>query len=508
MPALRIFTEEIENPIDPRLYGSFIEHLGRAVYTGIYEPGHPSADPNGFRRDVLDLVRELAVPVVRYPGGNFVSAYDWEDGVGRREKRPRRLDYAWGVTETNEFGTNEFMAWCRAAGTEPMMACNLGTRGIDAARRLLEYCNAPAGTLLGDLRKEHGHSQPYNVRTWCLGNEMDGPWQTGHKSAEEYGRLANETANALRQFDPGLELIACGSSGPGMPTFPEWERTVLEHCYDQVDALSIHLYVRQAGHKSVADYLACPAQMEQQIRDVLAACDFVKAKRRQKKIMMLSFDEWNVWDMDKGTPPFERWAVAPRQLENIYTFADALVGGGMLLVLLRHSSRVQCACLAQMVNVIAPIVTEPGGAAWRQTIFYPFQQASRHGRGVRLFTRLSGVAHPDSPTHGPSPDIDTVATRDGEKVSIFILHRGEASAMLNIALDGPDHWSVEAHEILAGPSPGATNTAASPDTVAPWRKSDTVVTPDGRMAVELPALSWHCLRLRAAPSNKAKVTRY
>ncbi len=498
MTTLRIFTDEIENTIDPRLYGSFIEHLGRAVYTGIYEPGHPAADANGFRRDVLDLVRELAVPVVRYPGGNFVSAYDWEDGVGPRDQRPHRLDYAWGVTETNQFGTDEFMDWCRLAGTEPMMACNLGTRGIDDARHLLEYCNAPAGTRFGDLRKANGHPEPHAVRTWCLGNEMDGPWQTGHKTADEYGRLANETANALRQFDPALELIACGSSGPGMNTFPEWERVVLDHCYGRVDALSIHLYVREDGHASLDDYLACPAQMENQIRDVLAACDFVKAKQRHKKTMMLSFDEWNVWDMAKGTPPFERWAVAPRQLENIYTFADALVVAGMLLVLMRHSDRVRYACLAQLVNVIAPIMTEPGGGAWRQTIFHPFQHASRHGRGARLASRLTGVPATETPTHGASPDIDAVATRDGDTITIFILHRGEAPAALDIALDGPSRWRVESHEVLAGHDPHAVNTVTAPDNVAPRRESSPAITPENLIALDLPALSWHCLRLRAA----------
>ena len=320
---------------------------------------------------MLALVRELYIPMVRYPGGNFVSAYELEDGVGPRASRPRRLDYAWGVTETNEFGTNEFIDWCRAAHTSPMMAVNLGTRGLDAARQLVEYCNAPVGSKFGDLRHSHGYAAPHDVRTWCIGNEMDGPWQTGRKTAEEYGRLANETANALRQFDPALELIAGGSSGPGMPGFPDWDRVVLDHCYGHVDALSLHLYVREDGHKSLADYLACPAQMENQIHGVLAACDFVKAKHRQKKTMMLSFDELNVWDMAQGTTPFPRWSSAPRQLEQIYTFADALVVGGLLLVLLRQSARIRYACLAQLVNVIAPILTNPCGAAWRQTIFFP-----------------------------------------------------------------------------------------------------------------------------------------
>ncbi len=498
MTTLRIFPGLAQNAIDPRLFGSFIEHLGRAVYTGLYEPGHATADGNGFRRDVIDLVRELDIPMVRYPGGNFVSAYDWEDGVGPRAQRPARLDYAWGVTETNQFGTNEFMDWCKAANTAPMMAFNLGTRGIDAARQLVEYCNAPLGSKFADLRKAHGYAAPHNVRTWCLGNEMDGPWQTGRKTAEEYGRLANETANALHQFDPTLELIACGSSGPGMPGFPDWERNVLEHCYAHVDALSIHLYVREDGHKSLADYLACPAQMETQIRDVLAACDFVKAKQHHKKTMMLSFDEWNVWDMAQGNEKFHRWASAPRQLEQIYTFADALVVGGMLLVLLRQSARVRYACMAQLVNVIAPIMTAPGGDAWRQTIFHPLQQASRHGRGVVLATHLNGGTSTDTPTHGLSPDIEAVATRDGNKVSVFVLHRGAAPASFTVSLDGSASWRVVAHEVLASPDVYAVNSAASPATVAPRVVPSTQVAADGALTLTLPPLSWHCLRLTAA----------
>ena len=205
--------------VDPRLYGSFIEHLGRAVYGGIYEPEHPTADDMGFRQDVLDLVRELGVPIIRYPGGNFVSGYDWEDGVGPVEERPRRLDLAWKTVETNRVGTNEFAAWAKRAGAEPMIAVNLGTRGTDAARNLVEYCNHPGGSYWSDLRRSHGAEEPHAVGVWCLGNEMDGPWQIGHKTAAEYGRLAVETAKAMKWVDPSIELVACGSSKAAMPTF-------------------------------------------------------------------------------------------------------------------------------------------------------------------------------------------------------------------------------------------------------------------------------------------------
>ena len=235
---------------DPRLFGSFVEHLGRAVYSGIYEPGHPSADSKGFRRDVLDLVCELGVTVVRYPGGNFVSGYKWEDGVGPIKERPRRRELAWMATETNAFGTNEFIDWCRVAGIEPMIAVNLGTRGPAEAGEFYEYCNHPGGTRLSDLRVTHGWPEPHAIRLWCLGNEMDGPWQMGHCDATEYGRRAREAAKLMRYPDANrssssleeVEFVACGSSNRRMPTFGHWEREMLEQCFDHVHYVSLHTY--------------------------------------------------------------------------------------------------------------------------------------------------------------------------------------------------------------------------------------------------------------------------
>src|SRR5918997_1736716 len=235
-PEFRIGT------VDPRLYGSFIEHLGRAVYGGIYEPGHPTADDMGFRRDVMDLVRELRVPIVRYPGGNFVSGYHWRDGVGPKAQRPRRRDLAWRSLETNEVGTDEFCTWAHRAGAEVYMAVNLGTRGIEDACNLVDYCNLPGGSYYSDLRIANGYREPHRIKTWCLGNEMDGPWQLGHKTADEYGALAATTAAGMKLVDPTIELVACGSSHCGMPTFGTWEATVLDHVYEYVDYLSLHQY--------------------------------------------------------------------------------------------------------------------------------------------------------------------------------------------------------------------------------------------------------------------------
>ena len=324
------------------------------------------------------------MPIIRYPGGNFVSGYNWEDGVGPVDERPRRLELAWRVIETNEIGTNEFAKWAQKAGSEVMMAVNLGTRGIDAARNLIEYCNHPSGTYWSDLRIKHGYKEPHRFKTWCLGNEMDGPWQIGHKTPEEYGRIALETGKAMRLVDPDIELVACGSSNSSMPLFPEWEATVLDHAYETVDYISLHQYFGNPSGDT-ANYLAKSLDTDRFIRTVIATCDYIKAKKRSNKTINLSFDEWNVWyhshDADRKLEP---WTVAPPQLEDIYNFEDSLVVGCLLITFLKHADRVKIACLAQLVNVIAPIMTENGGAAWRQTIFYPFMHASRYGRGVSL----------------------------------------------------------------------------------------------------------------------------
>ena len=258
--------------IDRRIYGSFIEHLGRAVYEGIYQPGSPFADEDGFRKDTLELVKELEVPVVRYPGGNFVSGYRWEDGDGPKEDRPKRIELAWHVVETNEVGLNEFSKWAEKAGSDVMMAINLGTRGIQEAMDILEYCNLDKGTHFSELRRSHGVEKPHNIKLWCLGNEMDGPWQIGHKTAEEYGRLANETAKVMKGIDPTIELVACGSSNGNMPTFGEWEATVLDHCYDSVDYISLHTYY-DFRDGDTREFLAQNVDMDRFIIGVAAICD-------------------------------------------------------------------------------------------------------------------------------------------------------------------------------------------------------------------------------------------
>lgn len=356
--------------IDRRIYGSFIEHLGRAVYGGIYEPDNENADECGFRKDVIKLVKELSVPAVRYPGGNFVSGYHWEDGTGDKSKRPQKLEPAWGVIETNQIGVDEFQEWAKRADTDIIMAVNLGTRGPEDARNLLEYCNADTDTYYANMRRKNGFEEPFDIRTWCLGNEMDGPWQIGYKTAEEYGKLAAETAKQMRLIDPDIELVACGSSGYNMETFGEWELTVLEHTYEQVDYISMHQYYGNENG-TTEDYLGKAVHMDQFIKSVVALCDAVKAKKHSDKTIYLSFDEWNVW-FHSNQDKIDKWQIAPSQLEDVYDFRDALLVGTMLMALQNNCDRVKIACLAQLVNVIAPIMTKTGGGTWVQTIFYPF----------------------------------------------------------------------------------------------------------------------------------------
>lgn len=485
--------------VDKRVYGSFIEHLGRAVYGGIYEPDHPSADEQGFRKDVLELVNELQVPIVRYPGGNFVSGYNWEDGIGPVEERPRRLELAWRTIEPNWVGLNEFMDWCKKAGTEPMMAVNLGTRGPEDARNLIEYANHPSGSYWSDLRISHGYKEPHKIKTWCLGNEMDGPWQIGAKTAQEYGRIAAETAKILRWVDPDIELVACGSSGLGMPTFPDWETTVLDHTYEQVDYISLHQYYGNRDNDT-QNYLAQSLAMDQFINTVIATADYMKAKKRSKKTLNLSFDEWNVWfHSNESDKKIEPWTIAPPQLEDIYTHEDALLVGCMLISLLKRADRVKMACMAQLVNVIAPIMTENGGRAWRQTIFYPFMHASRFGRGTSLVPLIQSTKH-DTKDFTDVPDLEAVAIHNEEQgeVTVFAVNRSLTDSLsFELDLRSFGSASLIEHLVLECDDLKATNTADNPDRVKPHNGGNATV--DGaKVEASLSKASWNVIRLKVA----------
>ncbi|MGN9909230.1 arabinosylfuranosidase ArfA [Phytohabitans sp. LJ34] len=488
-------------PVRRRTFGSFVEHLGRCVYTGLYEPGHPLADEDGFRTDVLALTRELGVTLVRYPGGNFVSGYRWEDGVGPRERRPRRRDLAWHSIETNEVGIDEFVRWAGKAEVEIMYAVNLGTRGVQEALDVHEYVNHPEGTALSELRRANGAAKPYGITMWCLGNELDGPWQTGHKTAHEYGLLAAATARALRSAEPGLELVACGSSSSSMPTFGSWETTVLEHAYDVVDYVSCHAYYEEVDG-DLGSFLASAVDMDHFVDSIVATADSVGARLRSKKKINISFDEWNVWYLSRfqGQEGDDGWPVAPRIIEDEYNVADAVVVGNLLISLLRHSDRVTAACQAQLVNVIAPIRTEPGGPAWRQTIFHPFAKTAALARGSVLHTRLDAPTYATA-KHGEVSLVDAVATYDAESgdVVVFAVNRDQSDPVeltVDLHLFDGERRLAEAWT-LADDDIRATNTVDEPDRVT-LRAAEAVSVDGAALRVVLPPVSWSAVRLEVS----------
>jgi alpha-N-arabinofuranosidase len=482
--------------LDRRLFGTFVEHLGRCVYTGIFEPGHPTADARGFRRDVMELTRELGPTIVRYPGGNFLSGYDWEDGVGPVAERPTRLDLAWFSTETNRFGTNEFLDWCREVQIEPMLGVNLGTRGPDQARRFVEYCNHPGGTALSELRKRHGHARPHDVKFWCLGNEMDGPWQICRKTPEEYGRLALETAKVMRMVDPTIQLAACGSSNPEMATYGQWEDQVLDHCFDEVDFISLHTYFENK-RDSTAEFFGNLEVMDSFIKDVVAVADAVAARKRSHKRIMLSFDEWNVWYKARSVNDLRKpgWPEHPRLLEEIYNFEDALLVGGALVVLLNNADRVKAACLAQLVNVIGAIMTEPGGPAWRQTIFHPFAQVTRFARGRVLRPVIQSPGY-EAQTFPEIPYLCAAVSDDPETgtTAVFALNRHLTEEMeLRVELRGLGRErkldeALELHHLNLK----AVNTRDAPHTVVPV-VNKAVHIDHGNLVARLKPGSWNVL---------------
>ncbi len=482
-------------PVRRELFGSFVEHMGRCVYTGIYEPDHPTADEAGFRGDVAELTRELGVTVVRYPGGNFVSNYVWENGVGPRADRPTTLDLAWRSVETNQVGTDDFLQWCERLNIQPMITVNLGTRGLVEAVELLQYCNAEPGTQLADRRVKNGRLEPYDVRLWCLGNELDGPWQIGHKTAEEYARLAEETGKAMLRFDADLQLVACGSSNSAMPTFGTWERVVLERCFDVVDHISAHAYYEPIDG-DLESFLACADDMDRFIRAVVATADHVAAVRGSTKQIMISFDEWNVWFQGRfsgeGSLPIRS---TPPLIEDVYDVHDAVVVGSLLITLLRHADRVAVACLAQLVNVIAPILTEAGGPAWRQTIFHPFALTSKYARGTVLQTPCATPVI-STAQFGEVDQVLAVATQDevtGE-IAVFAVNRSLTDALeLSVDLRLTADLALIEHLCLHDDDPFATNSTTNPDRVAP--RPGTSALQGSALTVHLPPISWHCIRL-------------
>lgn len=484
--------------IDDRIYGSFVEHMGRVVYTGIYEPSHKTADENGFRGDVLQKVRQMGVTAVRYPGGNFVSNYDWRDGIGPVEKRPRKRDLAWKSIETNEVGLDEFMKWADAAEVAPIYAVNLGTKGIEEALAVLEYCNMETGTYYSDLRAANGHEKPYGIRTWCLGNEMDGDWQIGHKTAEEYGRIAYETGKAMKILDPSIELVACGSSMSTNPTFGDWEQTVLEHCYPCLDYISLHQYYG-GQEKGTAEFLAQSLDMERYIETVLNICDYVRVKKKMSHKINICFDEWGVWSMSdvqvQKSVEDAPWQTAPAISEQIYTMEDALLFASMLMNFIKRADRVKIACQSLLTNISSCIMTEKDGGVWVQPVYYPFALMAQYAHGVTLDTRYTGDIYACS-TFETVPCVDHVLVYDGQKheVTAFFVNRMEESAEVTVSLQGMETEAVLKSIALFHEDKKATNQKEH-DCVTPVELENASCS-GNEISVELVPLSFQMVQIR------------
>ena len=492
--TLFLNTQHHVGEIDPRIFSGFLEHMGRAVYEGVYDPESPLSDVNGFRLDVLNALKKLQMPLMRYPGGNFVSSYDWTDGIGPRDQRPRRPDFAWKSVETNQFGTDEFMVWCKELGTAPMMAVNLGTKGAEEASALLEYCNLPVGTYWADRRAANGSQEPYKVKTWCLGNEMDGPWQAGHVPAEEYARRADQAGKIMKGLDSSIELVACGSSGRGMATYLSYDRITLEYCWNHVDYISAHRY--SENHRNdTAWYLAEGLEIERIIQDYAGLLSYVRGVKRSNKQVYLSFDEWNVWY--KAREMDGKWTVAPHLIEEVYNLEDALICAQYLNAFIRNADVVKIGCIAQIVNIIAPILTKRDGMLL-QSIFHPFALMATNAQGKSLRPVLNSPTY-QAGERGEVPVLDVSASygEDG-KLGVFLVNRSQTDAVeLEVRLEDVTITALGNVEVLSGNDPKMANSWENPNLLTP-QPGTAHLTEQGTIVVQVPALGFVSLSAHTA----------
>lgn len=491
--TLHLHPHLVVDTVDPRIFGGFLEHMGRSIYEGIYDPKSPQAGADGLRRDVLDALARLDFSVVRYPGGNFVSGYHWQDGVGPRSQRPTVRELAWNTIEPNEFGTDEFLTLAERMGWTPMLAVNLGTGTPEEAGQWLEYCHGAPGTKYADQRVANGRAEPWKVPLWCLGNEMDGPWQIGHVPAEHYAIKAQQSAKIMKDLDRSIELVLCGSSNVDSPTYMTWDREVLEHVGGLVDYLSVHRYVGNP-EDDTPDFLAITNAIDRQIEESDAVCRYVSAKRRSPRRAYLCFDEWNVWYKTISAEGLNPDKPFPRPLiEEEYNLEDALVVAGFLNSFIRHADSVKIANIAQMVNVIAPILTR-GDRVLIQSIFHVLEIYGRRREGVSLRCHVDGPRY-HGRKNGEVSYLDTSAIRDGDRVHVFMTNRSTSeSAPVRIELAGVAKLRLESGEIITGKGPKEVNTLDEPDKIC--AATFDAVKLDGGLAVtELPPLSLVALTL-------------
>ncbi|HQV32397.1 MAG TPA: alpha-L-arabinofuranosidase C-terminal domain-containing protein [Calditrichia bacterium] len=414
---IKIDKDRVIGDIDKNIYGNFSEHLGRCIYGGIYDPGSKLSDKQGFRKDVLEAAKGLNVPILRWPGGNFVSGYHWEDGIGPKKDRPERTDLAWHTPEPNTFGTDEFIDYCRKMGTEPYFAVNLGTGTFDEARNWVEYCNVKEGPYYAELRKKNGHPEPHNVKYWSLGNEVDGWWQMGHKNAEDYGKFALEAAKLMKWTSPDIKLIAAGSSNFYGNSDPHgWNRTVLEYLKDYIDYIALHRYVGNRENDYYA-FMASTIDVEERTKIVEAQIDEAMSKMRNPRQIYVAWDEYNVWYRARGGEA----ARGRNALEEKYNLEDALVIAGFLNAFIRNAHIVKMANMAQLVNVIAPIFTNENDM-FRQTIYFPLALYANNSFGQSLDVLVDGPTF-DTKQYQQVPYLDVSVAYQGEEVVINVVNR-------------------------------------------------------------------------------------
>jgi alpha-N-arabinofuranosidase len=483
-------------PVDARLFGGFLEHMGRAVYEGVYDPKSRHADSDGFRTDVLAAMQSMGYTAMRYPGGNFASGYHWMDGIGPKAERPTVRELAWQSLEPNQFGTDEFVKLARKMDWTPMVTVNLGTGTPEEARNWVEYCNSLTGSLYADLRSANGSPEPYDLKLWCLGNEMDGPWQLGHVPADQYAIRAQQAAKLMKDVDPSLELVACGSCAPDLPTYMAWDRTVLEYIGPYADYISLHRYVGNRSGDS-ANFLAITNSIDKQIEEMDAVCRYVQARTRSKKRHYLCFDEWNVWYRAREAEHMNgRGTFAPHLIEEEYNLEDALVVAGFLNSFIRHADVLKIANIAQIVNVIAPILTRPD-AMLLQSIYYPFVMYSKRRDGVALQPIVKGPGY-ESASNGYVTYLDTSAILGDGVLHTFLTNRSlEETAQVEIAYPGGHLTGVESAEIVTGAHPNDRNTYGQPSVVVS-QTFKAVTVQDGTAQIELPPLSVVALTFKVA----------
>jgi alpha-L-arabinofuranosidase len=443
--------------IDRNIYGNFTEHLGRCIYGGIYDEGSPLADSDGFRKDVLEAVRGLRIPLLRWPGGNFVSGYNWKDGIGPKDARPRRWDTAWQAEESNRFGTDEFIQYCRKIGAEPYITINIWTGTMQDAADWVEYCNETGNTYWANLRKKNGHPEPYNVKYWGLGNEIYGVWQAGHKSVAEYGPLALEFGKMMRWVDPSIKLIACGG-----PT-TDWNREALQNLVEVADYISLHHY---GGSMDNAKEAHDDTSLERQIQVLDAVITTVMANTEKKERVMIAADEWNIW--------FRSWFKRndDHKLEEVYNLRDALWAASALNIFHRACRTVKIANLAQLVNVIAPIMTNPTGMVL-QTIYHPLRLYAEHCGSVALDALVRSDSFPEYP-ETPYLDVSVTTDEKNQKLTLAVVNRHPTSDIaVDIVIDGFKPQSAGDLYEVNGPSLDATNTFAEPNNVTVKKRGIT-----------------------------------